>query len=160
MNNPVICEGAEGAGNAGDGSVLLWVRCTERGCFSHKHELYRTRDGVNFTKISQPNLSPVPIQITDIFTVPGIGLMAMWFSGNYQIPNGKNSWGTLVSKDDGRTWGPCTVIEDDPERGYCYPAMFFTDDGAMLCAYCRGGAEDQICLNRLGIMKIGLDEIK
>lgn len=115
-NNPVICEGAEGAGNAGDDSVLLWVRCTERRSFRHKHELYRTRDGVNFNKISQPNLSPTPIQITDIFTVPGVGLMAMWFSGNYQIPNGENSWGTLISKDDGRTWIQCTIESNLPRN--------------------------------------------
>jgi hypothetical protein len=52
------------------------------------------------------------------------------------------------------------VIEDDKDRGYCYPAMFFTKDGAMLCAYCRGGKEETQCLARLGIMKIGLDEME
>jgi len=64
------------------------------------------------------------------------------------------------SVDDGKSWGELNTIEDDPTRGYCYAGMFFTDDGAMLCGYCRGGPEDGICLNRLGIMKIRLDTIK
>lgn len=63
------------------------------------------------------------------------------------------------SFDDGETWSLPFVIEDDRDRGYCYPSMFFTKDNAMLCAYCRGGAQDYNCLARLGIMKISLDEI-
>lgn len=63
------------------------------------------------------------------------------------------------SLDDGKTWSYPLVVEDDPDRGLCYAAMFFTKDNSMLCAYCRGGKEDSSCLARLGIMKIGLDEM-
>lgn len=78
--------------------------------------------------------------------------------------NGKNctgwGWGRtpLVirkSTDNGKTFGAIRVIEDE-DRGYCYPSMFFTKDGALLCSYCRGGEEDLACLCRLGIMKIDL----
>lgn len=64
------------------------------------------------------------------------------------------------STDDGRTWGDYTVIEGDEMRGYCYPAVFFTNDGCALIGYCRGGEEDKICLARLGITKMSLDEVK
>lgn len=61
-----------------------------------------------------------------------------------------------VSRDDGRTWSDQQVIEGNPEHGYCYPAMFFTEDNAMLVAYCAGGPEDGACLHRLSIQKIAI----
>ncbi|MBQ8496079.1 MAG: exo-alpha-sialidase [Clostridia bacterium] len=62
------------------------------------------------------------------------------------------------SIDNGKTFGDLSIIEDG-ERGFCYPALFFTNDGSLLCAYCRGGKEDGACLFRLGIAKIALDSI-
>lgn len=64
------------------------------------------------------------------------------------------------STDDGKTYGPCNIVEDDPNRGYCYPSIFQTNDDCLLIAYCRGSAEDGWCLARLGIRKIPLDEIQ
>ena len=48
------------------------------------------------------------------------------------------------------------VIEDDPSRGYCYPAAFFTDKKTMLVSFCAGGREDGACLNKTVIKKIKL----
>ena len=59
-----------------------------------------------------------------------------------------------VSRDDGRTWSEQQVVEGNSEHGYCYPAIFFTDDDAMLVAYCAGGPEDGMCLCRLTIQKV------
>ena len=53
------------------------------------------------------------------------------------------------SVDDGVNWGICNIVEDDENRGYCYPAMFITKDNCMLCAYCRGGKEDACGLTDL-----------
>ena len=64
------------------------------------------------------------------------------------------------SADAGVTFGDVYVIEDSPEQGFCYPALFRTRDGGLLCAYCRGYHEkDRACLCRLGIMKLQEDEI-
>ena len=63
------------------------------------------------------------------------------------------------STDNGKTFGELNIIEEG-ERGFCYPGVFFTADGSMLCAYCRGGEEDGACLFRLGIAKFALEEIK
>lgn len=60
----------------------------------------------------------------------------------------------IRKSSDGVNFGPLNYIEEDPARGYCYPAIFETKDGCLLCAYCRGNADDRGCLNRLGIMKI------
>ncbi len=63
------------------------------------------------------------------------------------------------SLDDGRTWRGYTVIENDRDHAANYPAFFFTEDGAMLLAYCYSGKEEKTPLAALRIKKIGLDEI-
>ena len=88
-------------------------------------------------------------------------LYAVWnpipnYNGRYTSRAG---WGRTpmvwaVSKDDGRTWSDQKIIEDHPEHGYCYPALFFTNDTAMLVAYCAGGPADGACLARLSIQKV------
>ncbi|MDA3923367.1 MAG: sialidase family protein [Kiritimatiellae bacterium] len=98
-----------GKGLDEDGAMLLWIRCY--GGPSNHHDLYRTVDGVKFEKISTPSLSPLPMQITDIFHVPGRGMMSLWFAGSYGTASDK-SWGTLVSADNGCTWTQTTVEKD------------------------------------------------
>ena len=98
-----------GKGLDGDGAMLLWVRCF--GGPKNRHDLYRTKDGTTFEKIATPALSPLPMQITDVFHVPGKGMMSLWFAGNYK-DDSSHSWGTLVSEDNGRTWTQTTVEKD------------------------------------------------
>ncbi|HRR34164.1 MAG TPA: sialidase family protein [Kiritimatiellia bacterium] len=95
-----------GKGLDADGAMLLWVRCF--GGPKNHHDLYRTQDGVAFEKISTPDFAPLPVQITDIFHIPGKGMMALWFAGNYKDDN-SHSWGTLVSTDNGHTWTQTTI---------------------------------------------------
>lgn len=63
-----------------------------------------------------------------------------------------------ISNDGCKTFGEQMVIEDDPESGYCYIAMHYMND-ELLLAYCAGGPEDKVCLNRLRIRKIPLRTI-
>ena len=98
-----------GKGLDGDGAMLLWVRCF--GGPKNRHDLYRSKDGATFEKIATPALSPLPMQITDVFHVPGKGMMALWFAGNYKTDL-SHSWGTLASADNGRTWTQTTVEKD------------------------------------------------
>jgi hypothetical protein len=98
-----------GKGLDEDGAMLLWVRCW--GGKKPHHELYRSKDGTSFEKISSPELSPLPMQITDVFEVPGAGLVSLWFSGTYR-KDLSHAWGTLVSTDNGRTWKQ-NIIEKD-----------------------------------------------
>ena len=100
-----------GKGLDENGAMLLWVRCW--GPDKH-HELYRSVDGEKFEKLAVPALDPVPMQITDIIHVPGIGMMSLWFSDGYRA-NADKSWGTLVSADGGRSWTQHTV-ENGLER--------------------------------------------
>lgn len=105
-NEPDGGEVTIGKGTDSRGAMLVWVRCAGK---NWHHDLYRSTDGVRFSRIARIKPDPMPIQITDIFSVPGVGLMSLWFAGNYRN-NPDKSWGTLVSKDDGRTWEQ-SVIE-------------------------------------------------
>ena len=60
----------------------------------------------------------------------------------------------IADSDDGRNFSSFAVIEDDPLRGFCYPAMEFIDENTLLIAYCSGGKEDGGCLNRVTIRKL------
>lgn len=118
-----------GKGLDKDGKMLLWVRFQGKGRI---HKLYRTEDGVNFTHISTPKLSPMPMQITDVFHVPNVGLMALWFTGNYG-KDARNAWGTLVSSDNGETWVQKTVESDLDNIGWTTePAAAYIGDGRIL----------------------------
>ena len=80
--------------------MLLWVRRIGK---EWNHDLYRTTDGVTFTLVATPKLAVTPVQITDVFAVPTVGLMALWFAGGYG-DGPDHSWGTLMSKDNGVSW--------------------------------------------------------
>ncbi|MGN0852276.1 MAG: sialidase family protein [Kiritimatiellia bacterium] len=110
--DPDVGEVMIGKGRSRGGAALFWVRCMGRPK-SH-HDLYRTRDGVTFEKIAEPALAPFPMQITDVFHVDG-KLMALWFATRYRDDD-EQSWGTLVSADDGRTWTQ-TTVETVTKRG-------------------------------------------
>ena len=104
-DTPGFGEVAVGKGLDSKGAALFWIRRVGKEWLQ---DLYRTTDGVNFRMITTPKLSPAPVQITDIFTVPKVGLMCLWFSGGYADGN-DHAWGTLTSADDGATWKQTTI---------------------------------------------------
>ena len=130
-----------GKGLDSDGAMLLWVRRIGKGVFCH--DLYRTTDGIKFDLVTTPVLSPNPMQITDIFKVPTVGLMALWFSGNYCDDN--NSWGTLTSSDNGKTWKQTTIEDKLPIRQWpTEPSAVYLGAGKILViARIEGGGPAQ-----------------
>lgn len=94
-----------GKGLDSTGAMLLWVRRIGK---DWNHDLYRTTDGVTFTLVATPDLAVQPMQITDVFAVPGVGLMALWFAGKYS-DDPVHSWGIMTSSDDGATWRQKTI---------------------------------------------------
>ena len=112
VDMPDYTAAAIGKGLDSTGAMLLWVR---RVGPEWNHDLYRTTDGVMFTRVVTPPLAVMPIQITDVFAVPTVGLMALWFAGNYEDAGPTHSWGTLTSNDDGATWTQ-KVVESELTR--------------------------------------------
>lgn len=63
------------------------------------------------------------------------------------------------SGDEGKTFTEPTAFEWEEEHGYCYCAIFFTEE-ALLLAYCAGGKEDGNCLARTRIRYIRKEELQ
>jgi hypothetical protein len=137
-NTPGYGEVAVGKGLDSTGAMLLWVRRFGAGSF---HDLYRTADGVTFALVATPKLAVTPVQITDVFAVPTVGLMALWFTGSYSNEGTNHAWGTLVSKDDGATWKQ-TVIESKLTKAEwpTEPAAVYLGNGRILAI---GRSEEQ-----------------
>lgn len=128
-NDPAYGEVTIGKGLDADGAMLLWVRCC--GPVWH-HNLYRSTDGAEFTRIATPELDPMPMQITDIFPVPTVGLMALWFAGNYRDDE-LNSWGTLTSSDNGATWRQRVIESKLPKPEWpTEPSAVYLGNGRIL----------------------------
>lgn len=109
VNDPSVGEVTIGKGRDNGGAMLLWVR---RWGKAKGHDLYRTVDGKTFEKIASPKFLPMPMQVTDVFHVPDVGLMSLWFAGVYGNMKDGHSWGTLTSTDNGRTWTQRTVEDN------------------------------------------------
>ena len=107
-DDPKIGEVNEGIGLDETGAAILWVRCWGK---DRRHELYRTTDGRTIEKIATIRPDPFPMQVMDPVRVEGLGLVSPWFAGNYR-KGGANSWGLLVSTDNGHTWTQ-RIIEKD-----------------------------------------------
>jgi len=129
-NTPGYGDVAVGKGLDSKGAMLLWVR---RVGSDWLHDLYRTTDGVTFELMTTPKLDVAPIQITDVFAVPTVGLMALWFAGHYGDDGPNHSWGTLTSNDDGATWKQ-TAIESEltKDQWPTEPAAVYLGDGKIL----------------------------
>ena len=142
------------------GEAWVWMRTGA----SYQYESF-SRDGLLTFTQPEPSVFTSPDSPMEVIRADENTLYTVYNPvPNY---NGKKTtgwgWGRtpLVirkSTDNGKTFGDIHVIEDE-DRGYCYPAMFLTRDGSLLCSYCRGGEEDLACLCRLGISKIDLSTL-
>ena len=128
-NTPGYGEVEVGKGLDSTGAMLLWVRRIGK---EWHHDLYRTADGVTFTLVATPKLAVSPMQITDVFSVPTVGLMALWFAGDYG-DKPTNAWGTVTSSDNGATWTQ-TPIESGLTKVQwpTEPAAVYLGDGRIL----------------------------
>lgn len=63
----------------------------------------------------------------------------------------------IAESTDGVHFDEPIILEDDPTRGFCYPAMHFIDEKNILLGYCSGGKDEGCCLNRITIRKITLE---
>lgn len=128
-NTPGSGEVAVGKGRDQEGAMLLWVR--RIGPEWH-HDLYRTTDGVTFTLLATPKLDVRPMQITDVFAVPKVGLMSLWFAGDYGTKP-TNAWGMVTSGDNGVTWTQTPVETGLPKDQWpTEPAAVYLGDGRIL----------------------------
>lgn len=62
----------------------------------------------------------------------------------------------LAQSENGIDFSDFILIEDIPEHGYCYPAVYFLSEKEMLISYCCGGKDDGKCLTKTRIKRIVL----
>ncbi|MBK8038005.1 MAG: exo-alpha-sialidase [Verrucomicrobiaceae bacterium] len=128
-NSPEYGEVTVGKGLDENGAMLLWVRRVGK---EWHHDLYRSTDGVTFTLIATPKLALRPMQITDVFAVPNVGLMALWFAGDYS-DKATNSWGKVTSSDNGVTWTQTTIESELPKAEWpTEPSAVYLGEGKIL----------------------------
>ena len=151
----------------------------EPGMIEYSNRLYywiRTHLGRQYECISTAGPERFCEPRASEFTSPSSPMQIKSFGGvSYAIYNPvpryngrtepEGSWGRTPfvlrkSSDEGASWGVLNVIEEEPARGYCYPAVFETRDGCLLVGYCRGDAADGNTLCRLGIAKIEIGSIE
>jgi hypothetical protein len=83
--------------------------------------------------VATPKLAVTPMQITDVFEVPTVGLMALWFAGDYRGDSTNHAWGKVTSSDNGATWTQ-TVIESGltKEQWPTEPSAVYLGKGRIL----------------------------
>lgn len=123
-----------------DGTLYAWCR-TSTG----RQWQFLSADGGVTWSPPEPSRFRSPCSPMSIKRLPNTGhLLAIWNDHSGRGPAaGRSSWGrtplaAAISRDEGRTWRHRRLLEDDPERGFCYIAVHFTEDAALL-AYCGGG---------------------
>ena len=77
----------------------------------------------------------------------------VWTGGRTPLVIAEGEFGA-----NGLHWNAPRVIEDDPNAGFCYPAILFTGENTAVMSYCAGGVEetDEMCLVRTRIRTITL----
>lgn len=63
----------------------------------------------------------------------------------------------MAVSDNGLDFSPFVVLEDEPDHGYCYPAVFFLNEKEFLLSYCSGGPEDDMCLGKTTIRRVVIE---
>lgn len=155
----------------------------EPGVIELSDKLYywiRTGYGRQYETVSTTGPAGFPYPQPSIFTSPVSPMQIKAHNGIlYNVYNPKPRWNGYEeyekehpgvwsrspmvlrkSSDEGENWGPLNIVGDDPDRGYAYPAMFFTNDGGMLLGICRGSGEEGNNLCTLGIYKIDLSTVE
>jgi hypothetical protein len=127
-----------------DGTLFGWARTTG-GC---QWEFTSVDGGETWTE-PRPSRFRAPCSPMSIKAVaPGPLWLAVWNEPAQAVMGetdfrANSSWGRTPlaaawSRDEGLTWSPSQLLEDDPQRGFCYTAIHRTGD-AILLAYCCGG---------------------
>jgi hypothetical protein len=139
-----------------DGTLLAWCRTT-----TGRQWQMRSADGGVTWSPPEPSRFRSPCSPMSIKRLPDTGhLLAVWndHGGPGPAParssGGRTPLAAAISRDEGRTWRYRRLLEDDPERGFCYVAVHFTENAALL-AYCCGGRGSRIlqdlCIRRVDL---------
>jgi len=138
-----------------DGRLYTYCRSGN----GYQYEMCSEDDGETWSA-PRPSQFKSPCSPLSIKRIPSTGdLLAVWndHSGDLApAPTGKDlelSWGrtplvAAISSDEGKTWTRKKLLESAPNMGYCYVAIHFADDAALLAYGHGGGGVDGVLQNQ------------
>ncbi|MBQ2774307.1 MAG: exo-alpha-sialidase [Clostridia bacterium] len=140
----------------------LW--CYIRTSLGFQYETFSTDGGMSWTT-PEPNLffssacSPMLVRDCDRYTVAVFNPIPEHILRKDSEPWGRTPYTIAISTDGGATFEKENLfyLEDDPDNGYCYPAIIECK-GGFLVAYYHSNNTD-VCLNSTKIVKVMYDEI-
>lgn len=140
------------------GRLYGWAR-TDLG---RQYEFFSDDNGLHWSRV-QPSWFTSPLSPLSMKKLADGRFFAIWNpvpANNIKIVDRATGDRTPLvyafSSDQGKTWGTPAVLEDEPDRGYCYTAIFQLG-GQLLLGYCAGSEKDMGgCLNRLRIRRLPL----
>jgi len=137
-----------------DGRLIMFMRTN----VGSQYICYSQDGGETWSKAQQSSLAS-PLSPASIKRIPWTGdLLCVWndHSGVHNYSEGRRTPLCLaISKDEGKTWSRSKIIEGNPDGWYCYTAITFVKNRALL-AYCAGDKKIG-GLNRLKVLAISRD---
>lgn len=94
-----------GLGHDSLGVIYFWNRKGTPVNADCSFDLYKTSDGINFTKKASPNFPIKPSHIGDALFIPTVGVIS--FYNTYRA--NRNSYGYVITKDGGETWNQVEI---------------------------------------------------
>ena len=94
-----------GLGHDSFGVIYFWNRKGTPVNADCSFDLYKTSDGINFTKKSSPVFDIKPSHIGDALHIPTVGVIS--FYNTYRA--NRNSYGYVLTKDGGETWSQIEI---------------------------------------------------
>ncbi len=127
-----------------NGTLYLYIR-TERMC---QYESFSPDNGITWSP-AQPSGFTSPVSPMKIAKNPYNGhYYAVWnpipnYNGRVIAPTTMGRTPLVIAEsEDGIHFSEYALLEDDPNRGFCYPAIFFMDEKNLLVSYCSGYPEE------------------
>ncbi|NLX83677.1 MAG: exo-alpha-sialidase [Clostridiales bacterium] len=143
------------------GMLYAWAR-TDLGC---QFQFMSLNGGCNWSA-AVPSCFTSPLSPLSMKRLKDGRLLAIWnpiptyLTRKYhQQTGGRTPLIAALSENEGQHWQGPIILEDDPDSGYCYTAIYELRD-ALLLGYCAGNVKrDGACLNRLRIRRIPLKDL-
>jgi len=137
-----------------DGRLMMLCR-TDQGC---QMRSFSTDQGLTWTPAELTNIMS-PVSPATIERIPATGdLLLLWndhSSIDASLKGKRTPFAAAISRDEGQTWGNVRMLETNPDGWYCYTALEFVDDAALV-AHCAGDSTVGE-LNRTQILRVPLD---
>ena len=140
-----------------DGRLMLFCRTTAGSqylSFSRDH-------GKTWSPVA-PSAIRSPCSPASIERIPATGDLLLVWNNTYHPEDANGGPRTpltlAISRDEGKTWEKMKTLESDPHGWYCYTAIEWVGNHALL-AYCAGNRLKNIGLETTQVTRLSLDWI-